>query len=73
MILSIGFFATLIAFGSLDYATVFPIAPYVNETAIGILTLLIIVGAMAKSAQLPFHVWLADAIEGISSVIIFSN
>ena len=53
--LSIGFFALFAMFGSLDYSTIFSLAPALNETAITIISLLIFMGAMAKSAQLVLH------------------
>ena len=62
-------------FGSLDYATVFSAAPgKVNDSIIGplgyewrwmtLICLLLFVGAMGKSAQVPLHVWLPDSMEG---------
>jgi NADH-ubiquinone oxidoreductase chain 5 len=66
--LSIGFFAMFALFGSLDYATVFSIAPFVNETAITIIALLIFSGAMAKSSQIPLHSWLPLSMEGPTPV-----
>ena len=62
--LSIGLFALFSIFGSIDYATVFSIAPYMNETAITIIGLLLLTGAMAKSAQIPLHSWLPGSMEG---------
>ena len=56
--LSIGSFALLALFGSLDYSTIFNIVPFMNETAITIIALLLLTGAMAKSANIPFHSWL---------------
>jgi NADH-ubiquinone oxidoreductase chain 5 len=50
--LSLGFFALFAVFGSLNYATIFSLAPYINETAITIIALLLLTGAAAKSAQL---------------------
>jgi NADH:ubiquinone oxidoreductase subunit 5 (subunit L)/multisubunit Na+/H+ antiporter MnhA subunit len=38
-----------------DYATIFSIVPFMNETAITIIGLLLLTGAMAKSAQIPLH------------------
>src|SRR6201990_733664 len=61
--------------GSFDYGTVFERAPEAFQTNGGNITaicLLLLVGAFAKSAQLPFHTWLPDAMEGptpVSSLI----
>ena len=69
--LSIGFFALFALFGSLDYATVFSLAPFVNESAITIIGLLLLTGAMAKSAQIPLHSWLPGSMEGLKSTVYF--
>ena len=61
--------------GSVDYTTVFEKAPSIfqtNEWTVVAICLLLLVGAFAKSAQMPFHTWLADAMEGptpVSSLI----
>ncbi|MBK5111794.1 MAG: NADH-quinone oxidoreductase subunit L, partial [Thermoleophilia bacterium] len=61
--------------GSVDYGTVFERAPEAfttNEWTVTAICLLLMVGAFAKSAQMPFHTWLADAMEGptpVSSLI----
>jgi NADH-quinone oxidoreductase subunit L len=61
--------------GSFDYGTVFERAPHVfhtNEWTVTAICLLLLVGAFAKSAQLPLHTWLPDAMEGptpVSSLI----
>lgn len=68
MFLSIGFFAMFWTFGNVDYATVFSVAPFINETAITAIVLLMLLGAMAKSAQLTLHTWLPDAMEGPTPV-----
>lgn len=62
--LSIGFFAIFALFGTLDYATIFTTAPFMNENAITIISLLIFTGAMAKSAQLGLHSWLPGLLIG---------
>jgi NADH:ubiquinone oxidoreductase subunit 5 (subunit L)/multisubunit Na+/H+ antiporter MnhA subunit len=50
--LTIGFFALFFTFGTLDYATIFSLAPYINTNVITFITLLLLLGAAAKSAQL---------------------
>jgi NADH-quinone oxidoreductase subunit L len=62
--------------GVVDYGAVFEKAPEVftttNEWTAVAICLLLLVGAFAKSAQMPFHTWLADAMEGptpVSSLI----
>lgn len=63
MLLSIGFMAIFALFGSLNYSSIFAIAPYMNETALTIIALLLFGGACAKSAQLPLHSWLPGSME----------
>jgi NADH-quinone oxidoreductase subunit L len=61
--------------GSFDYTTVFARAPDAfgtNGWTITAICLLLLLGAFAKSAQLPLHTWLPDAMEGptpVSSLI----
>jgi len=62
--LTIGFFAIYYTFGSLDYAIVFSLVPYVNTNVITFISLLLLLGAAAKSAQIGLHVWLPQAMEG---------
>jgi NADH-quinone oxidoreductase subunit L len=61
--------------GSFDYGTVFERAPETfstNQWSVTAICLLLLLGAFAKSAQLPLHTWLPDAMEGptpVSSLI----
>ena len=68
--------AMLLAYtGSLNYSQVFELAPLLSNTSISIFAgvdwslmtvvcLLLFIGAMGKSAQVPLHVWLPDSMEG---------
>ena len=66
--LTVGMFAILWAFGNLDYATVFSLAPYMNENVVTIVGICLVIGAMAKSSQVGLHVWLPMAMEGPTPV-----
>jgi NADH-quinone oxidoreductase subunit L len=57
-------------FGAVDYATVFSHTrslPF-DGIDINVLALMLLVGAVAKSAQLPLYTWLPDAMEGPTPV-----
>jgi NADH-quinone oxidoreductase subunit L len=57
--------------GTFEFGEVFEKAPHVfttNEWTITAICLLLLVGAVAKSAQLPLHTWLPDAMEGPTPV-----
>ena len=59
------------SFGTLNFIEVFAAAPgtfRINDDQILLITLLLLVGAFAKSAQLPLHTWLPDAMEGPTPV-----
>ncbi|MEE9352358.1 MAG: proton-conducting transporter membrane subunit, partial [Thiotrichaceae bacterium] len=71
----LGIAAVLMYFGSMDYKEVFAAAPSVVGKTINIFgtaewsvitvaCILLFVGAMGKSAQVPLHVWLPDSMEG---------
>jgi NADH-quinone oxidoreductase subunit L len=71
----LGIAAIFAYFNALDYATVFQKAPQLAHemlmifphTQVSLMTLiclLLFVGAMGKSAQVPLHVWLPESMEG---------
>src|SRR5215204_2240508 len=69
--LVIGAFLLFDATGELDFAGVFGAADNVFTTNDGPLVaacLILLVGAFAKSAQVPLHTWLPDAMEGPTPV-----
>lgn len=58
-------------FGTLNYVDVFAKASTTfspNDDGALLITLLLLVGAFAKSAQVPLHTWLPDAMEGPTPV-----
>jgi NADH-quinone oxidoreductase subunit L len=61
--------------GTFDFGEVFATAPHAFDRGgwtITAICLLLLAGAFAKSAQIPFHTWLPDAMEGptpVSSLI----
>ncbi len=61
--------------GSLDYAVLFAQLPLLTQSTIqlwpgldvsviSLIAVLIFIGAMAKSAQIPLHIWLPESMEG---------
>ena len=67
-LLTVGMLITLWTLGNLDYSVVYSVASYLNENAISIIGICLLIGAMAKSAQVGLHIWLPMAMEGPTPV-----
>jgi NADH-quinone oxidoreductase subunit L len=69
----LGIAAVAMYFNSMDYAEVFAKAPELADVQVDLfggvslmtlICILLFIGAMGKSAQVPLHVWLPDSMEG---------
>jgi NADH-quinone oxidoreductase subunit L len=65
---TIGMITTFLVFGSMQFHEVFERVDIATEANLTLICLAFFIGASGKSAQLPLHSWLPDAMEGPTPV-----
>lgn len=66
--LLLGILLIFLNFGTINYSNVAALAPQFSTETLTLITVLLFVGAMGKSAQIPLYTWLPDAMAGPTPV-----
>ncbi len=66
--MALALFVLIAHSGSLSFGTSFATAGHLSQTTVDLVALGLLGGAAAKSAQIPLHTWLPDAMEGPTPV-----
>ncbi len=64
----LGTFVVFVSYHATTYRAVFKALPANDTSSLELAAFLLLVGAIAKSAQIPLHTWLPDAMEGPTPV-----
>jgi NADH-quinone oxidoreductase subunit L len=66
--LLLGVILIFVNFGSIQYSEVLPKVASADTSTLTLITMLLFIGAMGKSAQIPLYTWLPDAMAGPTPV-----